>query len=216
MDLCCSRLGVLITARLLRAGAVHLLIRCWFRLPRFSDHLDGRLTMAKVWTYRTEISPPPSRVLFWTRSRVCYGGLMRGSRFVLSNLRLPLSTHGLRCNCRCRPLPYISPPPGSMCFGVKATDLPCLRCLGRIPKLLTASSMYSHLTVLENHATAHANTPAFKLPHASTLGGSAVSVEAWVPVEYRRFRDDIEHFARYWMTTFQRAGIAPRSCIGIW
>ena len=76
--------------------------------------------------------------------------------------------------------------------------------------------MYSHLTVLDNHASAHANTPAFKLPHMSTHGGPSPSVEAWIPVSYRRFRDDVEHFARYWMATFQRAGIKPRSCIGIW
>ena len=76
--------------------------------------------------------------------------------------------------------------------------------------------MYSHLTVLENLATSNANTPAFKLPHVSSLGGSSPFVEAWVPVTYRRFRDDVEHFARYWLATFQRAGIAPRSCVGIW
>jgi len=104
----------------------------------------------------------------------------------------------------------------SMCFGDKATVFPCLQCLRRIQTLLTAPGMYSHLTTLESHATAHANTTAFKLPHASTLGGSSSFVEAWVPVNYRRFRDDVEHFARYWITTFQRAGIAPRSCIGIW
>ncbi|KAF9653331.1 acetyl-CoA synthetase-like protein [Thelephora ganbajun] len=76
--------------------------------------------------------------------------------------------------------------------------------------------MFSHLTALDNHAATHADAPAFKLPQMSTHGGSSQSVEAWIPVSYRRFRDDVEHFAKYWITTFQRAGIAPRSCIGIW
>ena len=115
------------------------------------------------------------------------------------------------------PPPYITPPPlGSMCFGVKATTSLCSRCLRRTLKLLTDSAMYSHLTVLDNHAAAHANTPAFKLPHISTHGGSSPPVEAWIPINYRRFRDDVEHFARYWITTLQRAGIAPRSRVGIW
>ena len=133
--------------------------------------------------------------------------------------RLLLCSHDLRCNYRCLPPPYItlpSPLRRSMCLEVKATVLPCFRCLRRTLKLLTASAMYSHLTVLEHHATAQANTPAFKLPHVSAHGGSSPSVEAWIPVNYRRFRDDVEHFGRYWMATFQRAGIAPRSCIGIW
>lgn len=150
---------------------------------------------------------------------LCFGGLMRvfiSYYQTINSFASPLFTHDLCCNYRWNPPPYIIPPLGLMCLGVKATDLPCFRCLQRARKLLTTPAMYSHLTVLENHATANANTPAFKLPHISTLGGSTPSVEAWVPVNYRRFRDDVEHFARYWMTTFQRAGIAPRSCIGIW
>ena len=103
-----------------------------------------------------------------------------------------------------------------MCFGIRATTPLLSWCLRRASKLLPASAMYSHLTVLDSHAGAHANTPAFKLPHMSTHGAPPPSVEAWIPVSYRRFREDVEHFARYWMTTFQRAGIKPRSCIGIW
>jgi hypothetical protein len=136
---------------------------------------------------------------------------------IINSLRVLLCTHDLWCDYCFHPPPYIiSPSLGYMCFGDKATVSLCFQCLRRLPKLLTAPAMYSHLTVLESHAAAYANSAAFKLPHVSTLGGSPSVVEAWVPVNYRRFRDDVEHFARYWITTFQRAGIAPRSCIGIW
>ena len=132
-------------------------------------------------------------------------------------LQLLLCTQDLCCNYCCHlPALYNLSPLRSMCFGDKATVFLCFHCLRRLSKLLTTPAMYSHLTVLDSHAATHTNTAAFKIPHAPTLGSSPPLVEAWVSVNYRRFRDDVEHFARYWITAFQRARIAPRSCIGIW
>ena len=200
----------------------HLLLKRWFRFPRSSDRPRRTAYTVQRFSLTEPRSSLPFEVLLGPAVVVHRRRLMKVSFRIIKLSTVPrllLCSHDLRCNYRCLPPPYIthpSPLGRSMCLGVKATVLPCLRCLRRTLKLLTASAMYSHLTVLEHHATAQANTPAFKLPHVSTHGGSSPSVEAWIPVNYRRFRDDVEHFGRYWTATFQRAGIAPRSCIGIW
>ena len=185
--------------------------------PPFSDQRGERPTQSNLLTRRTEAFSPP-QLLLGPASVVHCSGLM--SRFPYykfsTGFRPPICNRDLLQVLQLSPPLYNPSPLNSMCFGIRATVPLLLWCLRRISKLLTASPMYSHLTVLDNHAGAHPNTPAFKLPRISTHGGPSPSVQAWIPVSYRGFRDDVEHFARYWMATFQRSGIKPRSCIGIW
>ncbi|KAI0051721.1 acetyl-CoA synthetase-like protein [Auriscalpium vulgare] len=76
-----------------------------------------------------------------------------------------------------------------------------------------ASSLQSHLTVLEASAALYASSPAFQLPRCDLQSGD---VEDWSPVTYSQFQRDVEVFARHWARVLRTDGIPQRSVIGVW
>ncbi|TBU34338.1 acetyl-CoA synthetase-like protein [Dichomitus squalens] len=70
----------------------------------------------------------------------------------------------------------------------------------------------THLQALEDCAAANPSLPIFKLPVYDSEG----SLRAWMPVSYRQFKSDVEHFAAHLAKTLMADGIPPRSVVGLW
>ncbi|KAI5124628.1 hypothetical protein M0805_004237 [Coniferiporia weirii] len=74
-------------------------------------------------------------------------------------------------------------------------------------------SLQSHLSVLEAAASAHSDSPAFRIAQVSASGST---VDAWLPISYRDFLNDVELAARFWFKKLSLDGVVPRSVVGLW
>jgi acyl-CoA synthetase (AMP-forming)/AMP-acid ligase II len=74
------------------------------------------------------------------------------------------------------------------------------------------NSFKSHLSVLEASAAKYPSRHAFQIAKA----GSNSSVDAWAPVTFREFLEDVEVSARYWYKTLSDAGLSQGSVVGLW
>jgi acyl-CoA synthetase (AMP-forming)/AMP-acid ligase II len=71
----------------------------------------------------------------------------------------------------------------------------------------------SHLTVLETSASLYSSSPVFRIPQLADATGE---VEAWIPITYRQFHNDVELVAKYWTRTLRADGLPQRTVVGLW
>ncbi|KAI0271339.1 hypothetical protein BC834DRAFT_818549 [Gloeopeniophorella convolvens] len=76
-----------------------------------------------------------------------------------------------------------------------------------------ATTLRSHLSVLETSASLYASSPAFQVPQAISASGDA---DCWRPVTYLQFLQDVELFARHWARVLAHDAIPQRSVVGMW
>lgn len=71
----------------------------------------------------------------------------------------------------------------------------------------------THITILQEIATQHPDSPAFQVPEYDS---TTQRILRWHPVSYSRFLADVEHFARYWSQKLATNGIPRSSVVGVW
>lgn len=71
----------------------------------------------------------------------------------------------------------------------------------------------TQITVLQQIATEHPDSPAFQVPQYDP---STRQILQWHPVTFSRFLADVELYARYWSAQLTANGVLPRSVVGMW
>lgn len=72
----------------------------------------------------------------------------------------------------------------------------------------------THLTVLDESASAHSFRAAFRIP--KLVGTDGEEVEEWETITYARFHEDVDRYARYWASVLAEDGLPSRSVVSLW
>ena len=72
----------------------------------------------------------------------------------------------------------------------------------------------THLTILEQAASAYPTRPVFKLP--KLVANEVEQVEEWQSISYAQFKADVEAYATHWSHTLHADGLPSRAIVGVW
>ena len=78
---------------------------------------------------------------------------------------------------------------------------------------MPSPTFQSHLSILESSARLYPTRPAFRLP---AVNKETSQISEWATITYAQFHQDVELYARHWISVLSRDGIAPGSVVGLW
>ena len=78
---------------------------------------------------------------------------------------------------------------------------------------MSATTLQSHLSVLESTVRSYPARPAFRIP---VVNKETSQVSEWTTTTYAQFHQDVELYARYWTSVLSAGGVAPGSIVGLW
>ena len=78
---------------------------------------------------------------------------------------------------------------------------------------MSSPTFQSHLSVLESSAKSYPTRPAFRTP---VVNKEASQISEWATVTYAQFYQDVELYARHWISVLSTDGVPPGSVVGLW